>query len=384
MSNIAPNSPLALGLYVHVPFCARRCDFCAFYEREPRRADIARYMDGVIAELASLGPGRRVDTVFWGGGTPGILTPSDMERLGRAVLEVCGGAPAEWTVEMTPGTMRRDRMEVLRNMGVNRISMGVQSFDGRILEALGRMHTRAQVYGAIEAARAAGFDNLNLDMMFALPGQEFAHWEADLREAIAAGPEHISTYCLTFEEDTPLWLRLNRGQTRKRGEAEEAEYYERTWDILGTAGLAQYEVSNFARAGRECVHNLNTWRMQEWLGAGPSASSQYAGRRFTNVPSLDGWLGGVKGGNPELVDIVELDGTILACDSLLFGLRMVRGVDLDILEARFPTHDWAGVRSLAGRLCAEGLAAMDGERLYLTRQGRLLADSVGAEFLENV
>ncbi|MFA5257462.1 MAG: radical SAM protein, partial [Opitutales bacterium] len=193
MDRASASGPLKLGLYVHVPFCARRCEFCAFYERAPKRADIDRYLCGAQRELDTLKPPRHVDTVFWGGGTPGLLLPADMERLGRATLDACGGPPQEWTVEMTPGTMRKERLEMLRSMGVNRISMGVQSFDERILEALGRMHSREQVFTAIDAARAAGFDNLNIDMMFALPGQSFEQWETDLREAIATGPEHIST-----------------------------------------------------------------------------------------------------------------------------------------------------------------------------------------------
>jgi oxygen-independent coproporphyrinogen-3 oxidase len=229
--------------------------------------------------------------------------------------------------------------------------------------------------------RAAGFDNLNIDMMFALPGQSFEQWETDLREAIATGPEHISTYCLTFEEDTPLWLRLSKGLTTKRGEEDEALFYERTWEILGGAGLAQYEVSNFARPGRECVHNLNTWRMQEWLGAGPSASSQFAGRRWTNVASLDEWLDGLDNGTPALTDVVELDEQILATDALVFGLRMTAGVNLAELERRFPTYDWTSARALIQNLCGEDLAELNGETLRLTPKGRLLTDQIGVAFL---
>ncbi|MBN1403064.1 MAG: radical SAM family heme chaperone HemW [Opitutales bacterium] len=371
-----------LGLYVHVPFCARRCEFCAFYEREPRRADIARYMDGVLRELHSLRQHRRVKTVFWGGGTPGILLPADMERLGSAVLDVCGGMPQEWTVEMTPLSMRPERLRTLKAMGVNRISMGVQSFDSRILEALGRMHSREQVYGAIKAARDAGFDNLNIDMMFALPGQSFEQWEADLNEAIEARPEHISTYCLTFEEDTPLWHRLTSGQTQKRSDEDEALFYEKTWEILDKAGLWQYEVANFARPGRECLHNLNTWRMHEWLGAGPSASSQFGMKRWTNTPSLDAWLEGVNCGVPARVDEVDLDDEMLATDALVFGLRMIQGVDMPELRTRFPKHDWDAFDALTVGLCAEGLAQREEPFLKLTPKGRLLTDQIGLSIME--
>ena len=371
-----------LGLYVHVPFCARRCEFCAFYEQAPVRGDIERYLAGAERELAGLKLPRRVDTVFWGGGTPGLLLPRDMERLARATLAACGGAPREWTAEVTPQTARPDRLRVLREAGVNRISMGVQSFDEDILRALGRVHTVKQVYEAIDAVRAAGFDNLNLDMMFALPGQSYEQWERDLRQAIAAGSEHLSTYCLSFEEDTPLWLRLQRGQTTKRTADEEADFYERTWDVLEAAGLKQYEVSNFARPGRECVHNVNTWRMQEWAGVGPSAASQIGMRRFANVASLDQWLAGLDSGKPVLKDVVKLNASMLATDCIIFGLRMVRGVDFEELEARFPKHDFLDVVEVADALDEEGLAEFDGQHLRLTKKGRLVADEVALALME--
>ena len=370
-----------LGIYVHVPFCARHCEFCAFFEQAPLRHDIDRYLDGAVRELATLNLPRRADTVFWGGGTPGLLLPRDMEKLGCATIDAAGGKPSEWTVEMTPATMRPERLHMLRDMGVTRISMGVQSFDENILRALGRIHTVKQVYDAIDAARAAGFDNLNLDMMFALPGQSFEQWETDLKRAIAAGPEHISTYCLSFEEDTPLWLRLQRGQTHKRSADEEADFYENTWAILEEAGLAQYEVSNFARTGRECVHNLNTWRMQEWVGVGPSASSQWHMRRYTNIPSLDEWLAGLNSGKPALKDVVALDENTLATDCIVFGLRMVRGVNFDELRVQYPAYDWVHATEWAKCLVDEDLALFDGRILRLTSKGRLVADEVALSIM---
>jgi oxygen-independent coproporphyrinogen III oxidase len=375
---MAANPPVApeLGLYVHVPFCARRCEFCAFYEEEPRRAAIDRYLNGVERELASLKLPRRAGTVFWGGGTPSLLPPRDLERLTKATLAACGGRPDEWTVETTPATARPERLRVLRDAGVNRISMGVQSFDETILHALGRVHTVKQVYEAIDAVRKAGFGNLNLDMMFALPGQSYGEWERDLKRAIDAGPEHISTYCLMFEEDTALWLRLMRGETKKRSADDEAVFYEKTWAVLEAAGLPQYEVSNFARPGRECRHNVNTWRMQEWAGVGPSAASQIGMRRFANVPSLNDWAKGVETGAPALTDEETLTDDSLVTDSIIFGLRMVQGVDLGELATRFPRHDFSAIRECANSLAREGLATFDGRKLRLTNKGRLVADEI--------
>jgi oxygen-independent coproporphyrinogen III oxidase len=371
----------SLGLYVHVPFCARRCEFCAFYEEKPLRADIGRYLSCVETELALLNLPGRVDTVFWGGGTPSLLLPADLERLAAATLLACGGSPFEWTVETTPATCRPDRLKVLKNAGVTRVSIGVQSFDEAVLAGLGRMHTTAQVYAAIDAARKAGFENLNLDMMFALPGQTLEEWEADLKQAIAAAPEHISTYCLTLEESAPLYLRLSRGKLARRTPDEEASFYERTWDLLEEAGYRQYEVSNFARPGFECVHNLNTWRMQEWAGVGPAAASQLHGRRYSNAASLAEWAQGIETGRPALRDVAELDGKTLATDAVVFGIRMVDGVDFAEISARFPGYDWPGAAAKARELVQEGLAEFDGGHFRLTRRGRLLADEVALEFM---
>jgi oxygen-independent coproporphyrinogen-3 oxidase len=370
-----------LGLYLHVPFCARRCEFCAFYEEEPRRADIDRYLDCVEKELAELQLPRPVSTVFWGGGTPSLLPSKDLERLAAATLAACGGRPAEWTVETTPATARPERLRVLRNAGVNRISIGVQSFDETILRALGRIHTTRQVEDAIAAVRQAGFDNLNLDMMFALPGQNYEEWENDLRRAIGAGPEHISTYCLMFEEDTALWLRLQRGQTTRRTPEEEALFYENTWKLLEEEGYCQYEVSNFARKGRECRHNVSTWRMQEWVGVGPSASSQFAMRRHTNAPSLTQWADGIETGKPARIDEEVLNPETLAKDSLIFGLRMKEGIDFQQLAQRFPAHDWQSEARTAETLKAEGFAEFDGQHLRLTPKGRLVTDQIALLYL---
>lgn len=380
---MAAKTPVApdLGLYVHVPFCARQCEFCAFYEQAPRRTDIDRYLDCVERELKSLALPRRANTVFWGGGTPSLLPPRDLERLALATLATCGGRPDEWTVEMTPATARPDRLRVLRDMGVNRVSIGVQSFNEDILHALGRIHTVKQVYEAIDAVRAAGFDNLNLDMMFALPGQSYEEWESDLKRAIAAGPEHISTYCLMFEEDTALWTRLMRNETKKRSAEEEAVFYENTWAVLENAGMHQYEVSNFAKEGHECAHNVNTWRMQEWVGVGPSAASQIDMRRFTNVPSLNDWAKGIDTGKAARIDEEALTAGTLATDCIIFGLRMTRGVDFGELSTRFPSHDWKKEMQTAELLKSEGFAEFDGSKLRLTPKGRLVTDQIALMYL---
>ncbi|MDP0499133.1 MAG: radical SAM family heme chaperone HemW [Verrucomicrobiota bacterium JB022] len=371
-----------LGLYLHVPFCARACDFCNFYQEAPKRQELDRYLAGIERELQLRPPSRPVDTVFWGGGTPSLLAAKDLERLGRAMLAALPQPPQEWTIEMAPSTVKADKLEVLRELGVNRISMGVQSFDPVLLDRLGRSHSPKQVYHAIELIRAAGFDNLNLDLIFAVPGQTLDSWEADLREALRQEPQHLSTYCLTFEEDTALWVKLQKGQTTKLSIEDESDYYTRAWEVLEGEGLPQYEISNFARPGRACRHNLNTWAMHEWLAYGPSASGQFGGRRWTNAPNIDQWLQGVESGQPAEQEIVPLTPQSLLADALVFGLRMNEGVDLAERESRFGLPLPDALRTLFDDLTEEGLMTQEGRRVALTLEGRLLADRIGTAILE--
>ena len=259
--------------------------------------------------------------------------------------------------------------------------MGVQSFQPALLDGLGRQHTLQQIYRAYDHVRAAGFASVNLDLMFALPGQTEAEWAADVREAVRLEPDHLSTYCLTFEEDTALWVKLSQGRVKLDPE-HEARLYEATWEQLAEAGYGQYEVANFARPGHACRHNLNTWHMQEWVGLGPSAASQHAGWRGANVADLEKWLGNVARGERVTEDRVALTPAQLAEDALIFGLRMNAGVDVAAWQARAPEAPWAAVEALLDRCVAEGLAVREGSRSRLTERGRLLADSVGAEMME--
>lgn len=365
--------------YLHIPFCASSCDFCAFYQEQPERAKIEGFLSSIEAEMASKGVKIDKNTAFWGGGTPGLLPAEDLLRLGKSMVRTLG-TPSEWTVELAPSSVRADKLAALKQAGVTRVSMGVQSFDPATLEALGRRHSLKQVMEAWALVREAGFSSVNLDLIFAVPGQDDARWEADLREAVRLGPDHISTYCLTFEEDTAMFVKLSRGKVRIDRELE-TRLYRRTWSVLEDAGYAQYEISNFARPGHACRHNLATWDMREWVGFGPSAASQHAGRRWTNVSDLERWSKGVAAGSPAIEQVVALSPALLLCDALVFGLRMNRGVAPEELSARFGSPLPRGWETLVARLAEEGLATWDGRVLALTLEGRLVADAVGLEVM---
>lgn len=370
-----------LGVYLHVPFCSTICDFCAFYQVQSDRRGIESYLDGVERELDLLPEeARRADTFFWGGGTPSLLPAKGLQRLGRALTGRFGAPLEEWTVEMAPSSVKQDKLAALREMGVTRVSLGAQSFDPGLLEALGRQHAPKQIFAAYEQIREAGFRSVNVDLMFALPGQSEEALFSDLRQAVALRPDHLSTYCLTFEEDTALYVKLSQGRVR-RDDERDRQLYLATWRYLAEQGYNQYEVSNYARPGHRCRHNLNTWRMNEWIGLGPSAASQYRGARSANAPDLDNWLGDLKRGVRGSSEVACLDAGSLLEDAAIFGLRLNEGIDLSQLERRFGALAPPASRSFLERLVAEGKAARSGSRIALTDEGRLLVDAVGAELL---
>jgi len=370
---------------------------------KPTAGDIADYFAALEAEAALVEWPRAVTTIFWGGGTPGLLSPDALRRLGELTLGCCArgacrtlpdGATGlqrearqiersatEWTVEMAPASVTDARLAALREIGVTRISMGVQSFQPALLDALGRQHSRDQIYRAYDRIRAAGFASVNLDLMFALPGQTAAEWEADIAEALSLAPDHLSTYCLTFEEDTALWIKLSQGRVKLDSE-HEARLYEQTWAQLAAAGYAQYEVANFARPGHACKHNLNTWAMNEWVGLGPAAASQHGGWRGGNVADLRGWAERVRCGERMTEDRKKMTPAALAEDAFIFGLRMNAGVSLAEWKVRAPDAPLAAVEALAAQLVADELALWRADRLCLTTRGRLLADAVGLEMME--
>ena len=390
MKNANNNGPL--GLYVHVPFCGNACDYCAFYKEAPRREAVEAWLNGIEREAELVPLPRPADTFFIGGGTPGILSARDFERLGKILLKAnYGKAPEEWSVEMAPASVRPDKMQALADCGVNRISMGVQSFDEATLALLGRRHAPKKIFAAYETIRQAGFSNVNLDLIFSVPGERASRWHADLEQAVALAPEHLSTYCLMLEEDAPLLARLQASphfDPAEKSPEREAELYLQTWEKLAAAGYSQYEIANHARAGKRCKHNWNTWQMHSWLGYGPAAASQCFGKRFANPSDLARWLDGLTDGIPARCDVVELDAPMLFADAIVFGLRLNEGVDLEALARRFFGNSQipASLIDLKARLAEADYLAENAHReagkLALNARGRLVADAVAEAVLE--
>lgn len=369
------------GIYVHVPFCAAPCGYCRFYKRVPTGDDIREYVKICSRELELLAdsPGfLPPDTIFWGGGTPSILPESAFEKLAGAFGRF--PKPREWTIEVSPSTISREKLSLYKQAGVTRISLGVQSFDEGVLRSLGRAHSLKSTLEAIDAVAETGFDNFSIDLIFGAKGQTEEMWRADLRRAAKCPVNHISAYCLEFENGTSFCGGIPEGDEIQKRERE-GDFFEIAMDELPALGFKQYEISNYARPGGECLHNLSTWNMAQWVGIGPSAASQFGGFRYRNSPNFSKWKNGVESGKFAREDIVVLDDEEMFSSALIFGLRMGVGVDMDILGMRFPRADRQRYEKPLEFLSSEGLIERDGARVRLTRSGKMLADSVAVELL---
>ena len=378
-------------LYVHVPFCATLCHYCAFYS-EPSKGDtINRYLDALEKEITHWTPSLRPETIFFGGGTPTLLNRKQLERVLSTLNSQLSTAPSEFTFESNPATLSLDKARLLRSFGVNRISIGVQSFDERILDKLGRIHSIEQALKSYDILRKAGFDNVNIDLMFALPGQNMADWEKTLRQAIALQPEHISTYCLTLEEDTVFWRLFQEGAI-KPNEDQETEMYQRTWDILESDGYHQYEISNFARARdrtgarpcaptHACRHNIGYWRCEDCVALGPSAAANRGNKRWKNISNTEEYIARIQRGDSPADFEETLDDATRAGEYVAFGLRMMEGVSASEFSSRFGADLTVLWTSELKSLFAEDLVRWNNDHLQLTARGKLLADEVSANFV---
>ncbi|MHC4429208.1 MAG: radical SAM family heme chaperone HemW [Planctomycetota bacterium] len=360
------------GLYIHVPFCVHKCHYCDFYSLVDRHDRMGAFLGRLLEELEASRPFLRepLETVFVGGGTPTLLGEDRWARL-LGALGPDLSAGCEVTVEANPETVTADLAEPLVRGGVNRLSIGAQSFDARHLRTLERHHDPANVERSVRSARAAGIRNLNLDLIFGIPGQTLDQWRADLERALRLEPDHLSCYGLVYEPNTPLTARMKAGLIERADETLEARMYELAMDTLADAGFEHYEISNWARPGRRCRHNLLYWRNESWWPLGPSAAGHAAGVRWKNVARLEGYLG--SRGLPEITDVECLDADGRVGETLMLGLRLIEGLEVATLDAR---------RAAAiERHLAAGLLERRETNLRLTRHGLLLADTVLSDLL---
>jgi oxygen-independent coproporphyrinogen-3 oxidase len=415
---VAGDRPASTGtepirhLYVHIPFCARICPYCAFYKELLDRSQTNRFCQAIVRELprhgkdrpASRPPGSRLDqsagspssfylhdsgeraistegaarlrpvrrhlrpsTIYFGGGTPTALTIEQLESvLGAFHDELDLSQLIEWTMEANPGSVSARKAGVLRKFGVNRISLGVQSWDNELLKLLGREHDARKAEQSFRILRTAGFSNINIDLMFGLPGQSVRQWQATLEKTVALQPEHISTYCLTYEEDTEFFLRQSRGEFRENPDAD-AELFEITMSILEAGGYEHYEISNYARPNFSSVHNRAYWSGENYLGIGPSAFSTVGMRRWQNIPDYREYAERVLSDQSPIGTTENLTPAMKGTERVALMLRTRDGVSADLVEPfRNQTREFVRL----------GLLRRSNGSFLLTRAGKSLADSV--------
>ncbi|MCL5045408.1 MAG: radical SAM family heme chaperone HemW [Actinobacteria bacterium] len=387
-----------IGLYVHVPFCLRKCGYCDFnsypglhpalavdYLRAVGREALS-YLEGSYGPVRP-GPvsDRPMASVFFGGGTPTVLSGEALADGLRFILKNFQVAPgAEISVEANPGTVDEAKLRRLAEAGFNRLSLGVQAFQDRLLERIGRVHRSAEVVRSVDAARAAGFRNLNLDLIFGLPGQTIADWRQSLERAVALCPEHIAAYSLKVEKGTPFHAEQEQGTLELPSEDEELEMYDLTVEILRAAGYEHYEISNFARPGRRSVHNQIYWRDEEYLGLGAGAHSYLSGTRWRNVAAPREYIARLEAGKSPAEEIEHLTRAQEMSETAFMGLRMLQGLTKRRFEERFGVSLDEVYGHEIRRLRAEDLLEDTGETIRLTDRGLRLGNRVFEAFIRPV
>ncbi|MGI8551609.1 MAG: radical SAM family heme chaperone HemW [Dehalococcoidia bacterium] len=386
-----------LSVYLHIPFCDTKCAYCDFNSYAGIESLIPAYTRALCREAELWSPavqGRTVQTVFFGGGTPSLLPLAEMGAILQTVRDFYQiGSDVELSLEANPGTVDEEHLRGLRKLGFNRISIGVQSFDDGELRALDRIHSGYQAIAAFSAARAAGFDNINLDLIYGLAGQSLAGWAMNISRAIELLPEHLSLYALTVEEGTALAYQIALGVAPAPDPDLQADMYELTQERLAKVGYVQYEISNWALPGHACRHNLTYWRNGQWLGLGAGAHSCLGALRFSDALSPNGYIHrvarasgfttplsddlqdiGLEGSMPQIVWQERIEEAMAISDSAILGLRLCEGLSLTEFRKRFG-RDLFAIYGEKLRECSQaGLLELDGDCLRLTNRGLLLSN----------
>jgi oxygen-independent coproporphyrinogen-3 oxidase len=356
---------VGFGVYVHIPFCATRCDYCDFATWTDRAHLIDDYVDACVVDLERRAESGRypvATSVFFGGGTPSLIPARGLVRILAAIERVDG---AEVTVECNPDSVAPQQLDTYVAAGVNRLSFGVQSMVPHVLAGLGRTHDPAGVARAVAAARAAGIGALNLDLIYGTPGESMDDWRRSLDGALALGPDHVSAYALTVEPATALGRDVAAGTRPAPDDDDQADKYVVTDETLATAGMPWYEISNWARPGSECRHNLVYWQQGDYLAIGAAAHGHEGGRRWWNVRTPERYIDAIASGRAPEVGGEQLDPDARAEEAFVLGIRTRDGAPVP-----------PGAEAVAADLAADGLLELDGGRAVLTRRGRLLASEV--------
>ncbi len=366
--------------YVHVPFCHARCPYCNFTVVANRLDLVDRYVEAVTRELSTLGRTHAVNTIFIGGGTPTMLPSDPMVRLFEAIrcwLPLADDG--EWSIEANPQDVDRDLCLLLRDQGINRISLGGQSFDAAKLKMLGRDHTGDQLASSIDIA-SQWFDEVSVDLIFGVPGEDLQVWKSDLQMATSRGVSHLSTYGLTYEKGAQYWAQLQKGQIVAVAEETELEMYLYAIETLKRHGMNHYEVSNFAKPGSECLHNHTYWQGDAWLGFGPGAAAYVDGTRAVNHRSTLKYLQRIESGQSPVAESQTLDWSTRTRERFIFGMRRLKGVDWSWLANSGEPQSVEVIAQQLAKHIALGFMEWHEGHIRLTPQGLPISDSLWLDY----
>ena len=371
------------GIYIHIPFCAIKCMYCDFYSIADRENSIPKFIEAISKEieLCEIDVSKwTIDTIFIGGGTPSLLKEDLMELiLSRLHNKYDLTNLKEITIEANPGEAPKNRLKAFKGMGINRISIGAQSFQPELLKFLTRIHDKDQIFETYDNARNAGFDNINCDLIYSIPGQTWSNWQEDLNTIIDMNPEHISAYTLTAEKGTELFSMVSQNTVTMPNKKQESNWFLKTHEIFSEKGYGAYEVSNFSKPGYECIHNLHYWNIEPYLAFGPSAHGYDGQYRWNNVRSLDQYIDKVLAGQSAISMKEEISKTNHLNEKIGFGMRMIKGIDLNDIPNDYQKLFKHNIKTIIQKYpnCID----TEGTNIFLTSKGMLFADELIPEML---
>ena len=373
-----------ISLYIHIPFCAQKClycDFPSFARKDHLRKAYIEALNKEIISLREKNNNLEINTIFIGGGTPSVLEANELECLLKEVAKLNMAKDVEYSMECNPGNLTEEKLEVMKKYGVNRISMGLQAKQDNLLKGLGRIHNYKTFKENFLLAKKVGFNNINVDLMFGLPNQSLNEWEETLREIISLEPAHISAYSLIIEEGTAFYNLYENDKLKLPTEEEERKMYHLAKKILEENGFNQYEISNYAKEGKECRHNLAYWNMDNWIGVGSAAASYINGKRIKNISSVEEYINSINEKGEAVEEIINNSKNDNMEEFMFMGLRKINGIDENEFKNRFSMNINDVYGEILNKYIGEGLLIRESGRIFLSEKGIEISNVIMADFL---
>ncbi|EOU1109349.1 radical SAM family heme chaperone HemW [Clostridium perfringens] len=373
-----------ISLYIHIPFCAQKCLYCDFPSFARKDHLRKAYIEALNKEIISLREkynNIEINTIFIGGGTPSVLEADELECLLKEVAKLNMAKDVEYSMECNPGNLTEEKLEVMKKYGVNRISMGLQAKQDNLLKGLGRIHNYKTFKENFLLAKKVGFNNINVDLMFGLPNQRLNEWEETLREIISLEPAHISAYSLIIEEGTAFYNLYENDKLKLPTEEEERKMYHLAKKILEENGFNQYEISNYAKEGKECRHNLAYWNMDNWIGVGSASASYMDGKRIKNISSVEEYINSINEKGEAIEEIINNSKNDNMEEFMFMGLRKINGIDENEFKNRFSMNINNVYGEIINKYIDEGLLIRESGRIFLSEKGIEISNIIMADFL---